>query len=419
MVGVFSFAWLRDRHQVHTLTLATGAVTGQYYAFGEALAKIIPKHNPHLRLKIIETDGALENIELLQIKKADLAIVQSDISVSPSIKAVSFLFPEIFHLIVRQESGIKEVDDLEGKRIALMPKDSGSYQLFWALSRHYELDETDLEAIPMTPQDAQNALKEGQVDALFQVIGLGNPSMAQLLKNPQLQLIPIDQASALKLVLPALENYQIPKGAYGGAEPIPPEDLPGVAVRAVLVTRQKTQQDLIFELTRILYEARNDLVQEFTEAAMIRSSETYRTWGFSFHSGAIAYYDQGKPSFIVEYAEPIGLIISVSVLGISSIWQFRMWLQNRQKNRADFYNLELLELMDKIYKAEDLEKLHQVREQLFTMLETVIVDLDQDRISPESFQSFTFPWEVALLSIYHRENLLINCSLKYQETKSS
>lgn len=408
MVGIFSVAWFRDRNQVQTLTLATGAATGQYYAFGQALAKIVAKHNPHLRLEVIETDGALANTELLQENKADLAIIQSDTSVNPSIKAVSFLFPEVFHLIVRQESGIRQVNDLKGKRIALMPKDSGSYQLFWVLSRHYELDETELKAIPMTPQNAQTALNKGQVDALFQVIALGNPSITKLLQNPQLKLIPIDQASALKLTLPALEDTQIPKGTYSGAFPIPPEDLPGVAVRAVLVTRKQVKQDIIFELTRILYEARNDLVKELTQAAMISDPETYRNWGFSFHRGATAYYDQGKPSFIVEYAEPIGLLISVSVLLISAIWQLRMWLQSKQKNRADLYNLEILGVIEKIDGAKDLEELKKVRYQLFKMLETVIIDLDKDRISPESFQSFTFPWNVALSSIRHRETLLIN-----------
>ena len=37
-----------------------------------------------------------------------------------------------------------------------------------------------------------------------------------------------------------------------------------------------------------------------------------------------------------------------------------------------------------------------------------MVDLDEDRISPESFQSFTFPWEVAITTIRHREMVLLN-----------
>ncbi|HAC63688.1 MAG TPA: C4-dicarboxylate ABC transporter substrate-binding protein [Cyanothece sp. UBA12306] len=412
MVGIFSVAWFQDRYYTSTLTLATGGKTGQYYAFGETLAKVVAKHKPHFRIKVIQSNGAVENLELLAEKKADLAIIQSDTTVTPDIKAVSFLFPEMFHLIVRKDSGITKVGDLEGKRIALMPENSGSYQLFWVLSHHYQIDETELTAIPLSPTKAHQALSEGKVDAMFRVLALGNPSVTKLLQNPQLEIIPIDQASALKLKLPALEKGEIPKGAYHGAIPIPPQDLSGVGVRAILVTREKIDQELIFELTRILNEARNDLAEEFTPAAMIPEPQLYRHWGFSFHQGANAYYDQGKPTFIVEYAEPIGLGVSVTVLLISSIWQFRMWLQGKQKNRADFYNLELLILIKKIQETQDIKELYQVRSKLLEMLELVVVDLDKDRISPQSFESFTFPWEVALSSIHHREQLLINGSDK-------
>lgn len=174
-----------------------------------------------------------------------------------------------------------------------------------------------------------------------------------------------------------------------------------------LVTHRNINREIIFEITRILHEARNELVQEFTQAAMIDGTHHHQNLGFTFHPGALDYYDRGKPSFIVEYAEAIGLFISVSVLLVSTMWQLRLWLTGKQKNRADLYNLQLLKIIDEIQKIEDLEKLHEVRDELLEMLNHVIIDLDKDLISPESFQSFTFPWQVALSSTHQRENLLI------------
>ncbi len=411
LVIVFGVLWIRDRNRTTTLTLVTGSESGQYYAFGQALAKVVNNHNPRIKIEVKNSKGSLENVQQLHQKKADLALLQSDTVITPSTKAVSFLFPELFHLIVHKDANINRINDLEGKRIALMPKKSGSYAMFWVLQDHYQLDINQLKTVSLSPLDAHKALNNKEVDALFQVISLENPAVVQLLKNTQLKLIGIDQGSALQLDVPALEVMSIPKGAYHGGIPIPFEDLPGVGVRAVLVTRKHINREIIFEITRILYEARNDLVQEFLPAAMIdklNNFDKHRTLGFSFHPGALDYYNQEKPSFIVEYAEAIGLFLSVSMLILSGIWQLRLWLAGKQKNRADLYNLQLLKLIDKIQTIETLEQLAEVKYQLLEMLDKVIIDLDKDIISPQSFQSFTFPWQVALSTLHQRENLLIN-----------
>ncbi len=408
MAEVFAVRWFRKNNQVHSLTLATGDKNGEYYAFGQALAKVVARHCPQIQLEVLATEGSQANLELLEEKKVQLAILQSDTPLTPSTKAISFLFSEMFHLIVNQQSGIEKVSDLKGKRSALMPKSSGSYELFWPLSEHYGLTETDFQTMSLPPEQAHAALLQGKVDALFRVIALGNPAVSQLLQNSQTKLVPIGQGAALQLFQPALEASQIPKGTYNGAIPIPGEDLPVVAVRAVLVAHEDIDQSVIYEITRLLFEARNELVKENPQTAMIHQPDSMRNLGLSFHPGAKAYFNQDKPSFIVEYAEPMGLLLSISVLCVSGIWQLRMWLQGRQKNRADFYNLEILKLIDQIQSMEDLEQLKAVRRHLFEIFEKVVVDLDKDRISPESFQSFTFPWEVAVTTIRHQEMLLIN-----------
>lgn len=404
--GVLTWQWLRDRHQIHTLVLATGGKEGEYYAFGEALAQVVARHQPKLQIQVMETEGSLQNQRLLESGQVDLAILQSDTLVSPKTEAIALLFPEVFHLIARRSAQIQSVSDLRGKRIALMPQGSGSYRLFWPLSQHYGLAETDFVAIPMTSAAAYAALAQGQVDALFRVIALGNPSVRTQLANPQMQLVPIAQAAALQLTLPALEPAQIPQGTYNGAVPIPATDLPTVAVRAMLVTRRDVNASLVYEITRILFEARNDLMEHKPLAAHVQRPDPSRELGISFHAGAQAYYNREEPNFWVTYAEPIGVLVSLVVLCISSLWQFRIWLQGRQKNRADSYNLEILHLLETIPTLKHAEELEQVHCQLLQMFAKVVVDLDRDRISPESFQSFTFPWEVAVTTLRHRQTLL-------------
>lgn len=412
MGSVFAVLWVREQRQIFTLTLATAGRDGEYYAFGRALSTVVERHYDKIRIDVLETEGSQQNMQLLAEGEVQLALVQSDTPVEPDVEAVSFLFPELFHLVARPNSGIEQVSDLRDKRIALMPEGSGSYAMFWALSDRYGLTDADFEAMPMTPSAAHAALQAGQVDALFRVIALGNESVNQLLQTSQSRLIPIERAIALQLSLPYLEAIEIPQGTYGGVVPIPPTPLPVVGVRAVLVTRDGVNEEAVYEITRTLHEFRNELVREHPLSATIRLPESGENLGLPLHAGARAYYNQDDPNFLVEYAEPIGLLLSVAILCASGIWQFRLWLVGRQKNRADMYNLEILELINQVENTEDLEHLAEMRRQLYRILQRVVVDLDVDRISPESFQSFTFPWEVAITTIRHREVLLTSLKTK-------
>ncbi|MGK7881402.1 MAG: TAXI family TRAP transporter solute-binding subunit, partial [Crocosphaera sp.] len=361
LVITFAFLLFEDHRKIHTLVLATGQKEGQYYAFGKALSKVINNHNNRINIKVIESNGSQENLELLQNKDAQLALVQSDAIINNSTKAVAFLFPEVFHLMVRQDSQIDDISDLEGKRIALMSKGSGSYNMFWRLQEHYQLDIDKIQTIPLPITEAHQALENGEVDGLFRVVSLESRAVVQLLNNPQIKLIPIDQGAALQLELPALEVMSIPKGSYHGASPTPSEDLPAVGVRAVLIANNRINREIIFEITRILYEARNELVQEFIQASMIEPWDENPHLGFTFHPGALDYYNKGNPSFLVEYAEAIGLGLSVSMLLISGVWQLRSWFTGKQKNRADLYNLQLLRIIDRIQETEDLQQLRKIR----------------------------------------------------------
>jgi TRAP transporter TAXI family solute receptor len=409
---------LRENTQVHRLVMASGSQTGEYYAFSQAFSEVVSLNHPQIHIEVIETAGSENNMALLRDDAAQLALVQSDTPVEPPVRAVALLFPEMFHLIARTDANISSMADLPGKRIALMPEGSGSNALFWPLSEHYSLTPTDFTTLPLPPSEAHAALLSGDADALFRVITLGNPAVKDLLLNDTVRLLPIDQIDALRLSLPYLDARVIPKGTYDGGRPIPSEDLPVVAVNALLVAHQDIPAEVVTELTRTLYEHRNELVNRYPKAAMIRLDTSGEDLGLPLHEGARAFYNQDDPEFLVEYAEPIGLLFSVGVLAISGLWQFRLWWLGRQKNRADTYNLEILDLIDQIQQTQSLEELHVLRRELFDILKRVVTDLDVDRITSESFEAFTFPWEIAINTIRHQEFLLHNQSHPPQQSVS-
>lgn len=66
-----------------------------------------------------------------------------------------------------------------------------------------------------------------------------------------------------------------------------------------------------------------------------------------------------------------------------------------------------MDLIDQINQTPNAETLEDLRQQLFKMLRDVVSDLDNDLISADSFESFTFPWEIALNSLRYQEATLL------------
>ncbi|MCY7382368.1 MAG: hypothetical protein LH628_07260 [Microcoleus sp. CAN_BIN18] len=90
----------------------------------------------------------------------------------------------------------------------------------------------------------------------------------------------------------------------------------------------------------------------------------------------------------------------------SWVWQLRSRFVQKQKNQADRFNLAILSLIQKIRQANTLDEIDLLQEELFEIFQQVIVDLDEDLIDSDSFQSFTFTWETAMKIAGDREKML-------------
>jgi TRAP transporter TAXI family solute receptor len=407
VAGVISVRWWLEANQVYEFVIATGAETGEYYAMGQAIAKVVQKHNPRIRITVKSTVGSKENLELLGNQSVQLAIAQIDIPAPPSARSIASLYPEVFHLIVRANSPIKAVTDLRQRSFATPIKGSGSYQAFWSMMEHYGIRQQDMKIAELNTADAKLAFEQNKVEGFFQVIALNNQALRQFLQKTGAKLVPIEQASAMKILAPYLDAGIIPKGTYQAFPPIPAQDLPTVSVQAILYTNEAISEDVIREITTILYEKRSDLIAENPRTATIAfPSTSNQNLGIPLHPGAKAYYDREKPSFLQENAEPMALIITLITISISLVLNLKARLSDAQKNRADGYNLEIAVLVEQIHRTEDPKELGQIRSRLLDIFNKVIKDLDLDKLSPESYQLFVFPWQMAITALRHKELII-------------
>jgi TRAP transporter TAXI family solute receptor len=402
------------------LKLGADQVNSEPHEMASAIAHVVGRSHPGIEIQVVSTGGSSENMSLLANGRLDLALVQADVISRDNVSLLAVLYPDLFQLVVRTDSGIKTLKDLEGSRIALPPVTSGQYRAFWFLANHYGLAPERINAIPMKTNAADDAIVKGDVDAVFRVRGPRNTSIRILFGRADLKFIPIDQGEAMNLRRPAFTPDTLPKGAYQGDPPIPSSALNTVAVDRMLVARDDVPEEVIRTITAVLFEKRRDLALRTPLAALIRQPKIEQGTLLPVHQGALSYFDREKPSFLEEKAEFLALVLSFLVVLYTLALAFTRRLAERQKSRIEDYAGELLKLEKAGKSAQTIPDLdiHKVR--LTEILAEVVEDMRGHHINAAGLQLFSFVWESVNYTINdHEEQLRLGPGVKRTPNKNS
>ena len=390
------------------LTLAAGDKTGESYMISEAIKKVIERRT-NIKLQVEETRGTTQNIEMLSTGKAQLAMAQVDVAaeeignVSSQLKAnirtVTLLYKDTFQLVVKNPQ-INQFAQLKGKTIALAAT-GGQYQSFLTVAKHFGLSEKDFKITGLDSNDkpipgyndrfADKDFRENKADAVFRVRVIGNKSIADLVNNHQGKLISIPQAEAMKIKQPAFEAAIIPQGAYRGNYPVPNTNLSTVAISRLLLANDQVDANIIRKFIQTIYENRQEIANEIpldhAEVKPLISSisppKENSGVDIFLHPGAAAFYDKDKPSFIQEYADYIGLLLTILLLAFQWIRQLKLWIEKSKKDEADEYIKSAISLMKAgQYQIGDRQR------KLDKTFDEAAKSLIDERISQESFRTF-------------------------------
>lgn len=375
------------------LRIGADRANSEHYDMANAIAEIVARVHPNLEFEVVETTGSGENIRLLAKREIDLAILGADAVIRQNALLVAILYPELFQLLVRPNSGINSVKDLTGRRIALPPVTSGQFRAFWFLADHYGLKPESLEAVSMTPVEADNAIRSGAVDAIFRVAGARNPEISSLLEKAELRLIPIEQGLAIHLRKSSYWAATLPQGAYRGDVPIPANDLPTIAVNQFLVAGRGVPASAIHAITSVLFENKHDLALRMPLADLVTQPSIDKGTSIPLHPGALNYYNRERPSLLEEKAEFFAFLMSFAIVFGSIILAAKRYLTDRKKTRIEDYAEELLEVEKSAEACRTIPELNEQKNRLTKLLARIVEDMRAGRINPEGLQLFSFVWE--------------------------
>ena len=397
------------------LTLAAGSSSGESYILGSALKTVVERHYPRIRITLLETGGTVENLQMLQDGRAQLATAQSDILPGPRARALAVLYDDTFQLLVPKDSQAQTLVDLQGRRIALA-QSGGQFQSFLRVVEHFGLHQADFHFVGANDQAAADAFLNGRADAIFRVRAIGDPSIQQLVQSGKVRFLPIEHAAAMKIKYPAFAAALVPVGAYLGNPPVPAQDVPTVAVQRTLLARDSANAAAIRAITGTLIERRQEIMQEIPPAmtevrlllVQVRRPEPQAGLGPALHPGALSFYDKDKPSFLLAHADYVGLILTVGLMAGSWIWELKRWMQRQQKNNADQYSKRVVALITSVQNINSLPHLDETWNELLSILAQAVNDLDADKLSEESFNSFRVILQIGMEATRERRTILMS-----------
>jgi uncharacterized protein len=392
-LSIFMFLKFIDSNKIYRLDFAAGDARSESYVLSQAIAQVVSANQPRIQLNVIPTGGTVENIGLLETHKVQLATAQADVPTGEAALAIAVLYRDLFLLVVNKNSAIHNFVDLKGKQIGLAPT-SGQFHSFLEVANHYGLTLADLQFVGTNQKQVSLAFREGRIDALFSARAPGSPAITEFVQKYQGQLLPIEQAEAMRLKYPAFTPAIVPQGSYQGNPAIPPQDLKTVGVEHLLVVDRHVDNWVVQEISRILNEQRQQIMAaipaDFADlkplVAKISRPNVSDEINVAVHPGVTAYFDRNKPTFVEEHAGLLSLLISGTTLVGSGLVGLRVKILQNQKDKTDEYIKLAISCLN--VDHTDRQALLQKQQELDEIFTQAVAALISEEISQESFRTF-------------------------------
>ncbi|MGN6304357.1 MAG: TAXI family TRAP transporter solute-binding subunit [Mesorhizobium sp.] len=284
------------------INVLTGGTSGVYYPLGVALSEIYGKNIPGAHAQVQATKASVENLNLLQQGKGEIAFALGD-SVKlaaegneeagfpgklDKLRGIAAIYPNYIQIVASKESGIKTLADLKGKSLSVGAPASGTElnarAIFAAAGLKYE-DLGKVEYLPFG--DSVELMKNRQLDATLQSSGLGVASIRDLATSVPINVVAVPAEDVAKIGAPYIAAV-IPKGTYEGQD----EDVQTAAVGNFLVSHSGVSDETAYQMTKLLFENLDKLAAAHAAAKGIDPAKAIEGMPIPLHPGAERYYKE-------------------------------------------------------------------------------------------------------------------------------
>ncbi len=205
------------------------------------------------------------------------------------LQVVTPLYTLAFQCVVRKSSGIRSLNELAGKRVAVGPAGSETERLTRRLFEAHGLAASSFIPVFIDMSEAAEAMEAGNVDCIAVHSSVPSPFIARLASNFDITLLPLDQVRFIDRIgeiLPGYEIVTIPSQTYKGMDGY----ILTAATKVMLAAERDTKMVITYEVTKALYDHMTEFKSIFPADREIKGDQLNDRSAVSFHQGATKYF---------------------------------------------------------------------------------------------------------------------------------
>ena len=286
------------------IRIGTSSVGGGWYPHGGAMAVVFEKYIPEVSTAVsVSTAGPRENLEMLRtgqfqlvfMSPTDAYMIYHDEKNYEGLeyKGLRHLFainttPN--HFITRKGSGIKDIKDLKGKRIATGTIGSGEYLFEKAVLKAAGLTEEDVILRRLDRNGRRDALVDGRVDVAIFSISLGAASVEDLTASIDTEFIDIkkDQIDIIIEMHPYYTETRIPAGSYANLD----RDVQTFGHASFIAVDESLNKDFAYKFTKTYFEYHDEVKMMYEVAGRVQFENAAAGNVVPIHEGAKEYFKE-------------------------------------------------------------------------------------------------------------------------------
>jgi hypothetical protein len=289
------------------ITIGTGGQTGVYYVVGQSICRLVNRGTAEHNIKCTapSTGGSIDNINAIKNGDRQMGVAQSDWQYHAyngtsqfegdkfdKLRAVFSVHGEPFTVVARTDSGVKNFDDLKGKRVNIGNPGSGQRATMDVVLNAKGWTTGDFAlASELKAAEQAGALGDNKIDAMIYTVGHPAGAIQEATTTTDAVLVNVDGPAIESLVNdnPYYAWATIPGGMYKGN----PDEVKTFGVKATFVSSEDVPEDVIYQVVKAVFDnfdrfkKLHPAFENLTEEDMIKN-------GLSapLHAGAAKYYKE-------------------------------------------------------------------------------------------------------------------------------
>src|SRR5579862_667206 len=288
------------------VTIATAPPGAIYHPVGNAICRLfnLTEDAKKGACIAVSSDGSVTNIGLIRSGKSTLGLVQSDVAYAAyrgegpfaaagpdtELRTLMALHSESFTVVARSDAGIRDFQDLKGKRVGIGVSGAGYTLTRDVVLGFYGWTISDFDrALEVGPAEQNQVLCDNTVDAIVFHAGHPNGLTQEATTECKTRLVRISGPPIDRLL--AAHPYHVASIIPGGMYPGNPNDVATFGTRTLLVGSARQPDNLAYAIVKAVFENFDDFRRLHPALSVLKAADLVPTEAvMPIHPGAVKYY---------------------------------------------------------------------------------------------------------------------------------